>query len=46
MCQWRIDDEQIIVIYKVNAKGKEEEEIKEKNEERNLVIHSMPFQYF
>ena len=46
MCQWRIDDEQIIVIYKVNEKGKEEEEIKEENEERNLVIHSMPFQYF
>ena len=46
MYQWRIDDEQIIVIYKVNEKGKEEEEIKEKNEERNLVIHFMTFQYF
>ena len=46
MYQWKIDDEQIIVIYKVNEKGKEEEEIKEKNEERNLVIHFMPFQYF
>ena len=29
VCQWRIDDEQIIVIYKVNEKGKEEEETKE-----------------
>ena len=28
-CQWRIDDEQIIVKYKVNEKGKEEEETKE-----------------
>ena len=41
MCQWKIDDEQIIIIYKVNEKGKEEEEIKEYNEERNLVIHSI-----
>ena len=29
VCQWRIDDEKIIVMHKVNEKGKEEEEIKE-----------------
>ena len=29
VCQRRIYDEKIIVMYKVNEKGKEEEEIKE-----------------
>jgi len=36
--QWRIDDEQIIVIYKDNEKGKEEEEIVARYYEAYAVV--------